>query len=111
MPERGVGSLASDDDVTISHANRRRYSSSSENAAGKVLAVRNMKSRDEKLGRQFLRRERRRTLGRAFWELPLQASRVADADSPASNIYCATFFSRHNISIPDQQYRSLRLCH
>lgn len=67
--------------------------------------------RRRRLHDQMLRAERRRNFGRHFWNLTLQAARVADDDSPSSNIFCATFFSRHNTSIPDQQYRSLRLCH
>lgn len=75
-----------------------------------------MKPDDEDLRRRrlyekMLRAERRRKFGRDFWNLTLQAARVVDEDNPSSNIFCATFFSRHNISIPDQQYRSLRLCH
>lgn len=67
--------------------------------------------RRRRLHNQSLRAERRRKFGRHFWNLTLQAARVADDDNPSSNIFCSTFFSRHNISIPDQQYRSLRLCH
>jgi len=46
---------------------------------------------------------------KSFCELTLRAARAADGAT--SHIYSATFFSRYNISILDQQYRSLRLCH
>jgi hypothetical protein len=55
--------------------------------------------------------ERQQEFGKNFWNRTLQAARVAGEDGRITNVFSATFFSQYNISIPDQQYRSLRLCH
>jgi hypothetical protein len=55
---------------------------------------------------QTIRAEQRRKFGKRFSEVTLSA-----ASTQFKNIYSATFFSRHYISIVDQQHRSLRLSH
>lgn len=73
------------------------------------MKSKNERQRQRRAYAQMLRAEHSRKFGRSFWDLTLQAARAADDET--SHIYSATFFSRYNISIPDQQYRSLRLCH
>lgn len=67
--------------------------------------------RQHRQAAQFKRENQEQTFGKEFWNLTLEAARVADPTGQCADIFSATFFARRDISIPDQQYRSFRLCH
>ncbi|MGY3586643.1 hypothetical protein ACVIGB_004299 [Bradyrhizobium sp. USDA 4341] len=73
------------------------------------MKSKNERQRQRRTYARVVRAEHSRKFGKSFCDLTLRAARAADGAT--SHIYSATFFSRYNISIPDQQYRSLRLCH